>query len=66
MALKCCMCSEILMETDEKAILEYSETYFESQGKFYRHTFVTSGYCPKCFDGLVNEASMVLEEQAAA
>lgn len=66
MALKCCMCSEILMEKDEKTILEYAETFFESQGKSYQHTFVSSGYCPECFDGLVNEASTLQAEQTAA
>ena len=66
MALKCCICSEILMEKDEQTILEYAETFFESEGKFYRHTFVSSGYCPECFDGLINEAAAVQEEQAAA
>ena len=60
------MCSEILMEKDEKTILEYSETYFESQGKFHRHTVVSSGYCPECFDSLVNNASKVQAEQTAA
>ncbi len=66
MALKCCICSEILMETDEKAILEYAETYYESEGKSYRHTFVSSGYCPDCFDGLVDKAAAVQVEQSAA
>ncbi len=54
------------MEKDERAILEYAETFFESHGKSYRHTFVSSGYCPECFDGLVNEASTVQAEQTAA
>lgn len=66
MALKCCVCNEILMENDEKAILEYEETFFESGGKSYRHKFVSAGYCPECFDGLVNEASILHEEHAAA
>ena len=35
-------------------------------GKFYKHTFVSSGYCPECFSGLINEAAAVHEMQAAA
>jgi hypothetical protein len=54
------------MEKDEKTILEYAETFFGSQGKSYQHTFVSSGYCPECFDGLVNEASTIQAEQTAA
>ena len=66
MALKCCGCSEILMDNEEAAVLDYTETFFESGGRLYRHTFVSSGYCPDCFDGLVNEAALVQELRTAA
>ena len=66
MALKCCVCNEILTEKDELAVLDYAETFFESEGRTYRHMHVSSGYCPECFDGLVNEAAMTQAEQTAA
>lgn len=66
MALRCCMCSEILAEKEELAILDNSETFFESEGRTYQHLLVSSGYCPECFDRLVNEAAILHQEKIAA
>ncbi len=59
MAMKCCVCEDILLEESEAEELRSSKSNRESSK-------VSSGYCPDCFGRLVGSAIGVQIEKSAA